>query len=196
MILQLYRECFILLNHVPCVSCCVYTVSKRRRKEKRNPHAIFFSDSNSTVEWRAEYWDTVTTQLEWRFKEMEGSRNRLLQPPPHRILRGRRRRRKAKTKQKSKVHSCLCPVSTIPGSSATHFPRPFSYSTRKSWFLQSRAMAAEIPRSLCLLQASFLPPSQGIPLPRLLLQRLALFYSQEVELKDPQCLLSPVLALP
>lgn len=101
MILQLYRECFILLNHVPCVGCCVYTVSKRRRKEKkRNPHAIFFSDSNSRVEWRAEYWGTITTQLGWRFKEMEGTRNRLLQPPPHRILRvGRRRRKKQKTKQ-------------------------------------------------------------------------------------------------
>lgn len=31
---------------------------------------------------------------------MEGTRNRLLQPPPHRILRvGKRRRKKAKTKQ-------------------------------------------------------------------------------------------------
>lgn len=127
---------------------------------------FFFSDSNSTVEWRAEYWGS-STQLEQRFKEMESTRNRLLQPPPHGILRVGRRR---------KVHWCPCPVSTIPGSSAAHFPRPFSYSTRKPWFLQSRAMATVTPSSLCLIQSSFLPPNQGSPLRRLLLPRLALFF--------------------
>lgn len=112
MIFQSYRECFILLNHVPCVGCRVYTVSKRRKERKKiKPTCHFFSDSNSTVEWRAEYWDT-STQLEWRFKEMEGTRNRLLQPPPHGILRVRKRRKK-KSKNKTKIKSTLMSLSCI-----------------------------------------------------------------------------------
>lgn len=44
---------------------------------------------------------------------------------------------KTKTEQNPKLHWCPCPVSTICGSSVTHFPRPFSYSTRKPWLLPS-----------------------------------------------------------
>lgn len=36
-------------------------------------------------------------QLDWRLKEIEGTRNRLLQPPPHGILRVGRRRSKTET---------------------------------------------------------------------------------------------------
>lgn len=69
---------------------------REERKKKMKPTCHFFSDSNSIVEWRAEYWD-ASTKLKWRFKEMEGTRNRFLQPPPHGILRvGRRRKKKAK----------------------------------------------------------------------------------------------------
>lgn len=130
---------------------------------------------------------------------MEGARNRLLRPPPHGILRvGRRRKKtKEKTKQKPKVHSCPCPVLTVPRSSATHSPRPFSHSSRKPWFLQSRATAAVTPSSLGLIQVSFLPPGQGIALHRFLLPRLALFYSPDLELEEtPSVLLSPGLTLP
>lgn len=108
MLFQSYRECFILLNHVPCIGCRVYTVSKRRRKErKKKTHMPFFSESNSTVEWGAEYWGS-STQPEWRFKEMEGTRNSLLQPPPHGILRvGRRRTKKQKQNKNQKYTDVL-----------------------------------------------------------------------------------------
>lgn len=148
---------------------------------------FFFSDSNSTVEWRAELLGHNHHSARM---EIQGNGRYQKQTPPASSPQNpkggkkKKKKSKSKTKQKSKVHSSSCPVSNIPRSSATHFPRPFSYSTRKSWFLQSRAMATEILSSLCLIQATFLSPNQGIPLLRLLLPRIALFYSQDVELKE------------
>lgn len=145
----------------------------------------FFSDSNSTVEWRAEHWD-ASTQLEWRFKETEGTRNRLLQPPPHGILRVGRRRKKSKNKTKQKIKSTLMSLSCInyPWVICHPLSKTFLLLNQEAMVSAVRAMATVTPCSLCLIQESFLLPNQGIPLHRPLEPRLAFFYSQNVELKE------------
>lgn len=170
----------------------VYTVSKRRkRKKERNPHAFSWFKFYSRMEGRI-LWRKHSARLE--FKEIEGTRSSLLQPPPRGIPRVGRRRRK---ENRNKSTRRPCPVSAAPGSPAIHFQDPFSYSPRKLWFLQSprpwqlwhRALFVSSRHLFSLPVKTYL--SIGFCFPG-----LHCAVARVGSVKKPQYLPSPVLTLP
>lgn len=180
MVFQSYHECFILLKSCAMHRLSVYTVSKRRkRKKERNPHAFSWFKFYSGMEGRI-LWCKHSARLE--FKEIEGTRSSLLQPPPRGIPRvGRRRRKQNRNKRTGRP----CPVSAAPGSPATHFPRPFLLLLQEAMVsAKSATMATVMLSSLCLIQAPFLLPSQEILMHRLLLPGIAFCCSQCGEHKE------------
>lgn len=76
--------------------------------------------------------------------------------------------------------SCL----NYPGVICHLLPKTFLLLNRKPAVVSAIQGHGNCDSKLCLIQSSFLPPNQGIPLHRLLLPRLVLFFSQDVELKE------------
>lgn len=128
MVFQSYHECFILLKSCAMRRLSVYTVSKRRKRKKgRNPHAFSWFKFYSRMEGRI-LWRKHSARLE--FKEIEGTRSSLL-PVESQGWEGEEN--KTETKAQDVLALYQLPLSHLPLTSQD----PFSYSSRKLWFLQS-----------------------------------------------------------
>lgn len=170
--------------------CTLCLREEEKKKKERKEPTCHFPDSNSTVEWRVEYWDS-STQLDW------SSRKEKVLETASSPWNPKGGKEKKKNKTNTKVHWCPCPVSASPGSSATHFLRPFSYSTRKLCFLQSpgpwqpwlQALFVSSRHLFCLPTKEFLRTSCCFPGWHSALARAG-------SLRKPQDLPSPALSLP
>lgn len=140
---------------MPCIGCqCTLCLKEERERKEGTP--MPFPDSNSTVVWRVEYCD-ASIQLDWssrKQKVLEAASSSLLPRGIPRV--GGRRRKQNRSKSTLKSLSCI----SRPWVTCHPLPKTSLLLIQEAMVsAKSTTMATVTPSSLCLNQASFLPPS-------------------------------------